>query len=95
MRTTADIHEARLNRARAFAGAAGKRLSDVINEALTELISRREEVAARTRSAIELPAFGGSGFQPGIDPTSNASLMAACDEPTAEPANVAELDRRR
>jgi len=79
MRTTVDIREPLLSRAKALAAASGRRLGDVVNDALAELLARHEH-DTNGSGPIELPVFRGSGFRPGIDPRSNASLLEAMEE---------------
>lgn len=84
MRATVDIREPLFSRAKALAEASGRRLDDVVNDALAELLARHEHAAAGA-GAVELPVFRGSGLRPGVDLRSNASLLDAMedDEPTS------------
>ena len=85
MRTTVDIREPLLSRAKALAASSGRRLDDVVNDALAELLTRYEHDSAGS-GPVELPVFRGSGLRPGVDLNSNASLLEAMeeDEPTPD-----------
>lgn len=77
MRTTISIDDRLLDYAKARAAAAGQTLGAYVEEALR---MRLTTVAAPT-PAPDLPVFTrGTGFRPGIDPTSNRSLYDALDD---------------
>ncbi|MGF1485371.1 MAG: DUF2191 domain-containing protein [Opitutales bacterium] len=85
MRTTVDIHEPLLARAKDLAARTGQRLSDVVNDALllhTQAAEDREARARAERKPIELPTWGkpGGGLQPGVDINNNAALRDLLDE---------------
>lgn len=80
MRTTIDIHGPLLDRAKALAAQTGRRLADIVNEALAEMLNRHEQPPEKPEGRVKLPTFGGSGFVPGIDPRSNASYYEAMEE---------------
>jgi hypothetical protein len=84
MRTTVDIHGPLLNRAKRFAAAEGKRLADVVNDALLEMLSRAEQTAERG-GEYRMITFQGDGAAPGIDLNSNASVQEAQDEEFRDP----------
>lgn len=79
MRTTIDIDEPLLRRAKALAAKSGRRLADVVNDALAEVLAR-VDAAESNADPIVLPTFGAGGVCPGVDPRSNASLFEAADE---------------
>ena len=80
MRTTVDIHEQILARAKAHAAATGRRLSDVVNDALLEHFDRLEAAGGSSAAPVMLPVSEGrGGFRSGIDPRSNASMLDAID----------------
>lgn len=63
MRTTVNIDDELLRRARERAAQTGRSLGDVVDDALRVLLAER----VPERGAVELPRFGGSGLRPGID----------------------------
>lgn len=79
MRTTVDIDEPLLRRAKALAAKSGRRLADLVNDALAEFLAQADSAASNT-DPIVLPTFGEGGMRPGVDPRSNASLFEAADE---------------
>jgi hypothetical protein len=79
VRTTIDIHDPLLERAKRFAAKRGQNLADIVNDALTEKLGREEHPAAVTRP-VKLPTFGAGGTQPGVDLHDNASIQSALDD---------------
>jgi len=80
MRTTVDLQEHVLARAKAVAAASGRRLSDVVNDALLAHFEQLDRIDAGRRTPVVLPVSSRSGgLQPGIDPRSNASMIDAAD----------------
>ncbi len=80
MRTTVDLHEQVLSRAKALAATTGRRLSDVVNDALLAHFEQLDRAEAVERAPVVLPVSSRTGgFQPGIDPRSNASMIDAAD----------------
>ncbi len=80
MRTTLDLNDALVARAKAEAARRGTTLTRLIEEGLA---LRLEQAApeAEARPPFQMRVFkGGGGMHPGIDPTSNASMFAAADE---------------
>jgi len=63
IRTTIDIPDALLARARERAHAEGRTLRSVMTEALRSAL---EEPPAGRAGEFELPAYGGSGLAPGV-----------------------------
>jgi hypothetical protein len=78
MRTTISINDNVLERAKKLAREKGKTLSSVIEDALQESISRREQQSDRPR--VTLPIFKGDGLQPGVDLDNNAALLDLMEE---------------
>jgi len=76
MRTTIRIDDEVYRRVKQVADRSDRTIGQVIEDAI--------QVAFRpTRnemSIADLPVFGGSGVMPGIDLTSNRSIVAAMDE---------------
>lgn len=75
MKTTLDIDDELLAKAKAASAREKKTLTALIEEGLR---LRRRPTAARKR--VPLPVFAGrGGLVPGVDPTSNRSMLAATD----------------
>lgn len=75
MKTTLDIDDELLVRAKAASARERKSLTAIIEEGLRLRLRRRTVVPL---ARVELPVFrGGKGFAPGIDPSSNRSLYDA------------------
>jgi Arc/MetJ family transcription regulator len=72
MRTTVNIDEHLLQQARELAARSRRSLGDVVDDALRILLAERRG----ERSDVDLPVFGGSGLQPGVDLEDKASLAA-------------------
>jgi hypothetical protein len=64
VRTTVNIDDGLLGRAREVAVRTGRSLGDVVDDALRVLLIERHEAE---RGAVDLPTSGGSGLQPGVD----------------------------
>ena len=79
MRTTIDLNDTLLARAKAAAVRQRTTLTRLIEEGL-EL--RLRSVASEPKAArVRLPVYRGKGgFAPGVDPLSNRSLFDAADE---------------
>ena len=79
MKTTLDLDDDLLARAKALAAIERKSLTRLIEEGLS--LRLRKPEADRRRALPALPVFtGGAGLHPGIDPCSNRSLLDACDD---------------
>jgi hypothetical protein len=77
MRTTVAIDDGLLKTAKQHAEARKMTLGQVIEEGLRLYLARTEESA---QFGPPLPVFTrGTGMAPGIDPTSNASMLDALD----------------
>ena len=63
---------------RQFALAQDTTVGSVIERAFRLLLA--EEKQRKKRGGFEFPIMDVGGFQPGIDPTSNASLFAAIED---------------
>ena len=75
MRTTVTIDDNLLLLAKERARERGKTLGDLVEDSLHFYLAMPKPTAGPP-----LPVFeGGTGFTPGIDPNSNASLYAAAD----------------
>lgn len=64
MRTTVTLDDHLLREAKQLAVSTGRTLGDVVNDALLVLLSNRSDPSA---AAVDLPTYGGSGLQPGVD----------------------------
>jgi hypothetical protein len=78
MRTTVTIDDALLVKAKRVAAETGRSLSAVIDDALKESLSRREE-AAHWPTTVALPTFEGR-LLAGIDLDNSAALRDVMDD---------------
>jgi hypothetical protein len=76
MRTTVNIDDHLLEQAKQRAAERRQSLGEYLEQAI------RVETAgpARPPAEVSLPAVGAGGFRPGIDPTSNRSLLDAAEQ---------------
>ena len=72
MRTTIRLDDRLLTEAKRLALESGRTLTAVIEDALRELVMRREE--AQKVKKIRLVSDGGNGLRPGVCLDDNASL---------------------
>ena len=80
MKTTLDIQDDLLAKAKALAAHERSSLTALIEDGL-RLRLRRPQRGAPTNKAPRLPVYRGKGgLLPGIDPTSNRSLFDAADD---------------
>lgn len=82
MRTTVDIHDSLLERAKKLAAKTGQRLSDVVNDALREMFDRRARQESQQSEQQKMPIseVGGRGLGSGLDLTRTGDLLDALDE---------------
>jgi len=73
MRTTLNLDDQLLLRAKAQAAASGVTLAQLIEDALRESLSRRERV--KKRGWVRIITVKGTGTRPGIDLDHNPSLL--------------------
>jgi hypothetical protein len=73
MRTTVRLEDDLLRRAKRHAAENRTTLTHLLDQALRELLSRREHLADRER--VALPTFRGDGLQPGVDLDDSAALL--------------------
>jgi len=79
MKTTLNIDDGLLRNAKALAAKQGSSLTRLIEEGLRMRLIARPAADAKTR-AIKLPVSRAKGgLLPGIDPTSNKSMLDAAD----------------
>jgi hypothetical protein len=79
MKTTLDIDDRLLREAKAAAAKERKSLTRLIEEGLALRLRARPQDRARRRVALPISQRTG-GFRPGIDPTSNKSVLDAIDD---------------
>ena len=77
MRTTVNIHDRLLQQAKELAARTGRPLGEVVDDALRLLLSTIDE--STRRGPVELPTYGGSGLQPGVDLEDKEALTALLD----------------
>lgn len=79
MRTTVNIDTHLLRQAREHAARNHRSLGDVVNDALRVLLTEQR----RADAPVDLPVFGGTGLQPGVDLEDKNALTALLgdDEP--------------
>lgn len=81
MRTTVNIDDELLRRAKELAARTGRSLGDVVDDALRlALASRRPR-----REVPPLPVFGGSGLQPGVDLDDREAMAELMGDNDARP----------
>jgi hypothetical protein len=81
MRTTVRLDDHLLRRAKAAAAESGQTLTDLIEDALQEKLTRRR-VGPR-RKPVRLPTYRGQGLRPGVDLDDSASLLDLMDRADA------------
>ena len=80
MRTTITIDDALLAEAKRRAAERGQTLGELVEDHLREGLAR---AATPTRPLEEIPVFHGrGGVKPGVEVTSNASLLEAMEDGT-------------
>ena len=90
MRTTIDIQDELLARAKQFASSCNKRLADVVNDALQQALSRVGQPATG-QEPFHLVTYGSGGVKPGIDLSDNGSIQDALDE-SARDSDTGRMD---
>ena len=73
MRTTVRLDEELLCEVKRVAAEERTTLTAVLEQALREMLARRQQL--RDRPRVRLPSFKGRGLQPGVDLDSNAALL--------------------
>lgn len=80
MRTTLDLNDALIARAKVEAARQGTTLTRLIEEGLALRLDH-DPAPSEPRPPFRLRVFeGGTGLRPDIDPSSNSALLAAADE---------------
>jgi hypothetical protein len=79
MKTTLDINDTLLANAKALAARQQTSLTRLVEEGLQ--LRLRSSLSPLRTVKVKIPVFRGrGGLQPGIDPTSNSSLLDAMDD---------------
>lgn len=72
-RTTVRLPEPLLAEAKKLAGETGRTLTAVLEDALREVLARRQQ--ARVQSRVRFTTVGGRGLRPGVDLDNSAALL--------------------
>jgi hypothetical protein len=80
MRTTLDLNDQLVRRAKKVAAERGTTLTAVIEDALREKLSRPTPSA---RKRLTLHTFKGDGLRPGVELNSTAALLDLLDDDAA------------
>ena len=81
MRTTIRLDDHLMADLKKLAADTGRTLTRVIEDALREVLSRRQDQARRR--PVKLKTFRGSGVLPGVDLDDTAALQELMDRPDA------------
>lgn len=79
MRTTIRLNDHLLTEAKRYAAETRRTLTDLIADALREVLARRRAVGKKPKR-VRLPTFQGDGLRPGVDLDNNAVLLDLMDE---------------
>lgn len=82
MRTTIRLPDELLREAKKAAADSGMSLTQLIEEAVRTMLTRRLETKDRPR--VRLVTFSGEGVQPGVDLDDSAALLDRMDPPDRE-----------
>jgi len=74
MRTTVNIENRLLQRAKELATRTRRPLGAIVDDALTMLLTRVD--SRDPGDAVDLPTYGGNGLQPGVDLEDKEALAA-------------------
>ncbi len=77
MRTTVDLEEDTLRRAKTMAAESGMSLSRFVEDAVKAVVNRG---AVPAGPRVELPVFHGGRLLPGVDMTDSAGLADLMDD---------------
>lgn len=78
MRTTIRLDDDLVRQAKRLAVDSGRTLTQVVDEALRQMIARHG--VRRSSGPVVLPTFGGGRVMPGVDLDDNASVRDLIDE---------------
>jgi hypothetical protein len=73
MRTTIRINDQLLAEIKQLAAQTGQTLTSIIEEALRQMLARRQQITER--APIQLLTISGNGPQPGVDLDDSAALL--------------------
>jgi len=73
MRTTIRINDKLLAEIRQLAAQTGQTFTSIIEEALRQMLARRQQIAERP--PVQLVTVSGNGLQPGVDLDDSAALL--------------------
>lgn len=79
MRTTINLPDELLARAKQLAARSRTTLTAIIEASLRETLARRHRKV--TAGPVKLTTYGSGGLQPGIDLNDSAALLAVMEEP--------------
>ena len=80
MKTTLDLNDVLIRSAKAFAAQQGSSLTRLIEDSLRiHLRAKKRSVVSARRIPVIKVYRGKGGLLPGIDPTSNRSMLDAAD----------------
>ncbi len=79
MRTTIRLDENLLAEVKQLAHQRGQTMTAVIEDALRQMLSRREKLA--DRPPVKLCVVSGHGVQPGVDLSDSAALLDLMERP--------------
>jgi hypothetical protein len=77
MRTTVRLDDRLLAEAKHHAARTGRSLTQLIEDALREVLARAKPERGQTRT--RLPTMGGRGVQPGVDLDNSGALLDLMD----------------
>ncbi len=83
MRTTVRLDDTLMLDVKRFATEQRKTFTEVLQQALREMLARRDEL--RRRPPVRLPTFKGRGLQPGVDLDDSAALLDLMEDDRADP----------
>lgn len=81
MRTTLDLNEALVVKAKKAAAERGTTLTAIIEDALREKLTRPTNVRSRKRRVLH--SFKGDGLRPGVELSSTSALLDLLDDDAA------------
>jgi hypothetical protein len=73
MRTTVRLDEDLMSAVKKYAAEKGLTITSVLDQALREMLTRRNKLENRKRA--KLPTFSGKGLQPGVDLDDSDALL--------------------
>lgn len=78
MRTTLNLNDELMRRAKEYAARTHRTTTSVVEEALRDLLYERG--ARARREPVRLPTFNGDGLRPGVDLDSSSELLDVMDD---------------